>query len=117
MTETVTTDLLALATTLRHAINNAHLATLGRATEIARIYDERATNPRIGDLVTEATTIFGVRHKNGTDLDAVGILEEIASEGRGGMDEVFYIRTLDGRRFKWVNASMIAAVSEPTLLR
>lgn len=127
-------DLETLATTLRRAIYNAYLATLvGTPAETTRRYYERAKEPKVGDLVTESTTVYGMRHENATDLDGVGILEEVArekvdfgdpefvwdeqAEGRPHPTEkVFYIRTLDGRRFRWVNASFVAAVSEPHIL-
>lgn len=123
-------DLERLATTLRRSIYNAYMATLvGDAPEVTKRYYKRASKPQIGDLVTEATTIGGMRHDNATDLDGVGILEDVtwepvdfgdpdfvwdeAEEGRPHpTEQVFYIRTLDGRRFRWVNANFVAAVSE-----
>lgn len=122
-------DVGSLATILRRTIYNAYLATLvGNPVDVTRRYYERAKAPQIGDLVTEASTVYGMRHEGATDLDGVGILEEIAwekvvfgdpdfvweekVEGRPHPTEkVYYIRTLDGRRFRWTNANFVSAVS------
>jgi hypothetical protein len=128
--ETITSDaqpvdLQALAKTLRYSIYNAYIATLiGGAPEITTRYSDRARNPKIGDLVVESSTIYRACR----DLDCVGFLEEIAWEKVDFGDHefvwdeeverhphpterVFYIRTLDGRRYRWNNANMVAAVS------
>jgi len=128
MTKAQPVELQALATTMRRAIYNAYRATIGCNTDVMRAYQARASQPRVGDLVIEATTIYGVRHEGGTDLDGIGTLEEIACEpiGLGDPDftwdeaedgprpteEAFYLRTLDGRRFRWINAQIIAAVRD-----
>lgn len=122
-------DLCNLATLVRRTIYNAYCATMvGNPAKVTSMYYDRASKPEIGDLVIESTTVHGMRHANATDLDGVGILEEIALEpfvfegdpdfvwdeqveGRPHPTErVYYIRTFDGRKFRWVNARMVAAV-------
>lgn len=125
----------AVATALRRNIYCAYSATLvGSPAEVTRRYSDRARTPQIGDMVIEASTVYGMRHENATDLDGVGILEEISQERvifDGDPDfvwdeeeeghphpteKVFYIRTLDGRRFRWTNANMVAAVTDLKLM-
>lgn len=126
-------DLKQLATLMRRAIYSAFDATLiNNAPPVTRNFFERTRNPKVGDLVIETTTVYGMRHANATDLDGIGILEEIAWEPVifGDPDFVwdekvegephptekcFYIRTFDGRRFRWTNANIIAAVSDPRI--
>jgi hypothetical protein len=114
-----------LASILRHTIYNAWSASIAVSDEhsaVAEAYHARATDPRIGDMVIESTTIHYPQH----DLNGVGILEAIAdepvdygdyvwdeeSEGRPHPTErVHYLRTLDGRIRRWENARIIAAVS------
>ncbi len=113
-----------LASTLRRTIYNAYRATLvGNPAQVTELYSERARNPRVGDMVIESTTIHWPQH----DLNGVGILEEIThepvvygdgfawdeeAEGRPHPTErVFYLRTLDGRRARWTNADLVAAVT------
>ena len=125
MTDIMPVDLEQLATKIRHGIYSSYRAVLiGNAPEVTEAQFERMKNPVVGDLVTEGSTIY--RSRGATDLDAVGILEEITrepvefgdpevvwdeqEEGRPHPTEpVFYIRTLDGRRCRWVNANFIAA--------
>jgi hypothetical protein len=114
-----------LASTLRRTIYNAWRASLavsGDQSAVAEAYHERATNPQIGDMVIESSTIHYPQH----DLNGVGILVDIAdepvdygdyvwdeeTEGRPHPTErVYYLRTLDGRLRRWENAGIIAAVS------
>lgn len=128
MTKPQPVELQALATNMRRAIYSAYKATLGCNNEVMQAYQARANNPRVGDMVIEATTIYRIRHKGGTDLDGIGTLEEIAWEPVGIADpeftwdeaedgerlseEVFYLRTFDGRRFRWFDAQIIAAVTD-----
>lgn len=128
MTKAEPIELQALATTMRRVIYNAYRATFGSNTDAMRAYQARANQPRIGDLVIEATTIDRMRHEGGTDLDGIGHLEEIAWElvglsdpdfawdeakdGPRPKEEIFYLRTLDGRRFRWTDAQIIAAVTD-----
>lgn len=118
-------DLNLLATKVRHGIYSSYRAVTNGAMRNETLSQfQQMSNPRIGDLVTEETTIYYSSRE--TDIDAVGILEEIAQEpvvyddenfvwdeeyeGRPHPTEtVFYIRTLDGRRHRWVNARFIAA--------
>lgn len=120
-------ELLALATTMRRAIYNAYRATIGSNTEAMRAYQARANQPRVDDLVIEATSIHRVRHEGETDLDGIGTLEKIAwepiglgdpdfawdevEEGPRPKEEAFYLRSFDGRRFRWIDAQIVAAVS------
>lgn len=122
-------DIETLATLMRRSIYNAYCATLiGTPVLVTKRYSERARSPQVGDLVIESSTVFGMRHDNASDLDGIGILEEIAREkvvwgdpdfvwdedieGQPHPTErIYYIRTFDGRRFRWENATMIAAVS------
>lgn len=129
LTQSPTDDLGALATMLRRSIYNAYRATLIGTPPLVTIrYQDRSRSPVVGDLVIEASTVY--RSRGTTDLDSVGILEEDCREkvifsgdpefvwdeeveGEPHPTErVFYIRTLDGRRFRWTNATMVAAVSE-----
>lgn len=114
-----------IASTLRRTIYNAwraSLAVYGNQTPASEAYHERASNPRIGDMVIESSTIHYARN----DLKGVGILVDIAdepvdygdfvwdeeAEGRPHPTErVFYLRALDGSLQRWVNAGIIAAVS------
>lgn len=115
------------ARVLRTSAYNAYTNTLvGTAPQC--IYDAgaRMKAPVVGDWVIETSTIY----MNGrSPLDAVGILEEagrepvvwsdpdfVWDEEEQGVphptEQVWYIRTLDGRRFRWTNASIIAILSE-----
>ncbi len=123
-------DLELLATTLRRTIYAAYRATcVGQRAPVTEKYYTRTSAPQIGDLVIETTTIGGMRHQNATDLDGIGLLEEVAwekvvfsdpefvwDEAENGRphptERVTYIRTLDGRRFRWVNACFVAAVAD-----
>lgn len=119
-----------LATLLRSALYNAYGAVLvGDQKPPTKRYFKRTTSPEVGDLVVEISTIHGMRHAGARSLDGIGFLEEIAREkvdfgnpefvwdedaqGKPHPTEtVFYIRTFDGRRFRWINATFIAAVTD-----
>lgn len=81
---------------------------------------ERARHPQVGDLVFETTHRLGARN---ADMAAtLGVLLAVedrplyaaeewdeATEGKPCPTETVYVlRTLDGRRFTWTNASIIA---------
>lgn len=119
----------ALATSVRRLINNAVNATsVGNPAQVTEQFYKRSQDLRLGDLVAEMSTVY--RSRGTSDIDAVGYLEEIAFEkvvfegdpdfvwdeaveGRPHPTErVYYIRTLDGRRFRWTNASFVAAPTE-----
>lgn len=121
-------ELEAIATAFRRCAYNAYLNTLvGSAPPRVIEALERMKNPRVGDWVIETTTVWmGTR----SDLDGIGILEEIAREPfvfSGDPDfvwdeevegaphpteTVYYLRTMDGRRFRWTNASIVAVPTE-----
>jgi hypothetical protein len=118
-------ELEKVATALRHTIYGAYVATLvGSPAKVTEDFQRRMRAPVVGDWVAETSTTY--RSRGTGDLDAVGVLEEIAwedfvwgnpdfvwdeaVEGKPHPKEkVFYIRTLDGRRFRWTNANFIAA--------
>ena len=120
-------DLASLATAFRRAVYRAWTNTLiGQAPPDVRKTFEQMKYPEVGDWVIEASTIHGMRHSPASDLDGVGVLEEVAQEkidfgdpdfvwdeaeeGRPHpVEPVFYIRTIDGRRFRWTNATILAA--------
>lgn len=104
-------------------------AMIGDAPLVVRRAYERMKNPSVGDWVIEASTIHEFRHLNGADLNGIGVLEEIAwekvdfedpafvwdEEAEGAphpTERVYYIRTMDGRRFRWTNATIVAVQSE-----
>ncbi len=109
----------------------AHTAIIGAQHKNARDLYERMKDIRIGDIVVEITTILmsvaGKHHRPA--LDAVGHLVKITQEKIVFSDPDFvwneeeegkphptetctYIRTLDGREFKWTNASFISVQTE-----
>lgn len=120
-------DLEILARAFRRTVYNAYGNTLiGSAPKAITDAYNRMKNPQVGDWVIESTTVDGMRHANATDLDGVGILEDIAQEKVDFGDNaevwdeevegephptetVYYIRTIDGRLFRWTNATIIAA--------
>lgn len=121
-------DLDVLARKVRKGICSSYSSVLiGNAPPVTREYAKRMMNPQVGDLVAETTTNGRL---GGSDLNAVGILEEItrepvdfgddpdfvwdeAVEGMPHPDEkIVYIRTFDGRRLRWSNAHFVAAVEE-----
>lgn len=118
-------ELEKLATSIRRFADAAYGATLvGRAPDCTIDFNRRMRAPQIGDLVIETSTVY--RSRGTTDIDAVGYLEEVAREkvifdddpdfvwdetveGQPHPTEpVTYIRTLDGRRFRWTNANFVA---------
>ena len=119
-----------IATAFRRLAYNAYYATLvGNPAKITEDFGNRMKDPMPGDFVIEISTIY--RSKGTGDIDAIGILEEQVrekiqwddsdfvwdeeAEGQPHPTELItYIRTLDGRRFRWSNASFIAL---PTYLR
>jgi hypothetical protein len=126
-------ELEAIATAFRRSAYNAYSNTLISGPKIITDAFNRMTNPQVGDWVIETSTVFmtrpRMRRSPSSDLDGVGILEEIAwenvqfpdpgfvwneeEEGRPHPTEkIYYIRTLDGRRFRWSNASIIAAQTD-----
>jgi hypothetical protein len=124
------TKLEAIATAFRRTAYNAYICTLiGNAPGIVIKAGNRMKNPVPGDWVIETSTIGGFRGKAMTDLDAIGVLDAIewepvdfgdpdfvwdeAVEGRPHPKErVYYILTMDGRRFRWVNANFVTAVTD-----
>ena len=113
--------LVVVAKVMREAAYAAWKGTLiGGAPEFLKRRFKRMQEPQVGDWVFECTTI----HMPERDLDAVGVLEEIAwepvdfgagaepwneaEEGRPHPTErIYYIRTLDGVRYRWSNAQML----------
>lgn len=121
-------DLEKLAREVATALYNAYSNTLvGRAPQCVFDLGDRFKDVRAGDLVVEVTTCL---MRNGRPaIDAVGHLLRITeepvdfgdpefvwdekAEGRPHPTErCYYIRTLDGREFRWTNASFISAPSE-----
>lgn len=119
------TDMEKLAMSIRRFAYAAYTATLvGKAPDCTINFNRRMREPLVGDLVIEISTVY--RSRGTTDLDAVGYLEETTREkvvftgdpdfvwdadveGQSHPTEpVTYIRTLDGRRFRWTNASFVA---------
>lgn len=106
---------------IRRCAFNLHSATIVGLSPHLKAMGNRVNNPRIGDLVVEITTRF-----RDNDLDAVGHLEKVArepvqyevpwdeeAEGEPCPTEmVYYIRTFDGRSFRWTNASLIAVLTD-----
>lgn len=128
--EPVSIDLEVIATAFRRAAYTQWSNTLiGNAPKCVLDTHDQMKNPRIGDWVIEASTMGGGRNPDSSDLDGVGILEEVAEEriemewdeaenGPHPTEGVYYIRTMDGRRFRWHNASIIAVPTyRPLLVR
>lgn len=130
MTDEIGLDEIAGA--FRALIYNAYIATLvGSPAKVTERFGDRMKSPQVGDWVAEVSTMY--RSRGTTDIDALGKLEEIAwekvafesdpefvwdeaVEGRPHPTErVYYIRTLDGRRFRWTNASIVAAPADINL--
>lgn len=129
MTDKKPVPLEEIATAFRHLCYNAYTATLvGNPAKVTADFGDRMKDPKIGDFVIETSTVY--RSRGTGDIDAIGVLEEVAwekvafdsdpefvwdeaVEGRPHpLERVTYIRTLDGRRFRWVNASFVAAPIE-----
>lgn len=110
----------ASALTLRHAV------LCGSPTPNQRDIYERMHAPQDGDWVCETSTLggWGAR-KDMSPLDAVGRLVRTAREkmpieewdeqtdGPWPTEKVWYVRTLDGREFRWVNADFVAIPGNP----
>jgi hypothetical protein len=112
-----------LARIIRTVTYNAYIATLvGSAPPCTLKFNEFLRKPEFGQWVMETTT---VGMGNRSDLDGVGILLRITQEPVVFSDPDFawdeevegqphpteactYIRTIDGREFRWTNASFIA---------
>jgi len=113
-------DQEAIATAMRRAVYTAWSNTLiGTDAKSVRDTFDRMKNPVVGDWVIEASTIYGGRNHDSSDLDGVGILEQMdqervdmewdeAEDGPHPTEQIAYIRTLDGRLFRWSNASILA---------
>jgi hypothetical protein len=118
-------DLETFATAFRGSAYNAYLNTLISGPPVIHEAYKRMSNPVVGDWVIETSTIY----MKGHNLNGLGVLAEIANEpvdfndpdfvwdeveeGRPHPKErVYYINTLDGRRFRWTNASVIAILTE-----
>lgn len=118
-----------IATAFRRLCYNAYTATLvGSPAKVTADFGDRMKDPKVGDFVIETSTVY--RSRGTGDIDAIGVLEEVAwekvvwpgdpefvwdevAEGKPHpLERVTYIRTLDGRRFRWINASFIAAPIE-----
>ena len=122
-------DLEAIATAFRRSAYNAYRNTLiGNAPKIVTDAFDRMTAPEIGDWVIETSTVHRMRHSPSSDLDGIGILEAVEwekvvfgdpefvwdeeAEGKPHPTEkIYYIRTMDGRQFRWSNASIVAILS------
>lgn len=129
-------ELEELAGLIGIAAYNAYGAVLvGDPAPVTEALYKRMQDVRVGDWVVEQTTILmtgnsGARHGHYRKaIDAVGKLLRItqekvdfgdpsfvwneAEEGRPHPTEkCFYIQTLDGREFRWTNASFISVPSE-----
>jgi len=109
----------------------AYTTTLvGNPAPITTEYRDRVKDVRVGDMVVEVTTILmsvtGGHYR--AALDAVGHLVKITQEpvvfsagfvwdekeeGRPHPTETCtYIKTLDGREYRWTNASFISVPTE-----
>lgn len=116
-----------LAREIATAVYNAYSNTLvGTASPRVHELNDRIRDVRIGDLVIEHTTCL---MPSRPALDAVGYLlrdvwepvkfsdpDFVWDEKEEGQphpkERIFYIRTLDGREFRWENASLISAPTE-----
>jgi PAS domain-containing protein len=124
MTDTI--ELSEIAAAMRIAAYNAYACTLiGTPPGIVVKAGDRIKNPQRGDWVIETSSIWrGQPH-----IDGIGILDAVemepvdfndpdfvwdeASEGRPHPTErVYYLRTMDGRRFRWTNASIVAVYTD-----
>lgn len=120
-------DVESIARAFRQSAYNAYRNTLiGNARPRVMDAFNRMKKPVVGDWVFEASTC-GMKSR--PDLDGIGILEAVEWEkidfgdpdfvwdeaeegGPWPTEEVFYIRTMDGRRFRWTNAMIIAILNE-----
>jgi hypothetical protein len=107
-----------------------YLSCLGNTAPDARVLYGRMINPQVGDVVMEISTIHHdgqrPRYESRTG-DRIGTLMRIESEpmhtpeqwAEGGYgdepiptERAWYLRLLDGREYRWVNASFIALPSD-----
>lgn len=123
-------ELEAIATAFRRSAYIAYRNTLiGNAPKCVSDTFARMSAPQIGDWVIETSTVYGFRHSPSSDLDGIGILEAVEwenvvfgdpefvwdeeTEGRPHPTEkIYYIRTMDGRQFRWSNASIVAVLTD-----
>jgi hypothetical protein len=107
----------SLAIDIQASVYNSYRATLiGANIYVVNSLYERFKDVRPGDLVVETTTF----HMPGrAAIDAVGYLRRVVWEPIAEWDDeprptekVFYIRTLDGREYRWTNADFISAPTE-----
>lgn len=113
-------------------VNLDEVATVFRRCAYSAYYDSRKTKvsgePQVGTWVFEASTIGGFREDGNKDINAIGILEEIAWENVIWADpdfvwdeaiegephpkeKVYYLRTIDDRRFRWTNATILPVLA------
>ena len=106
--------------------NSSGNVIVGDAPQCVHDLSDRFNDVRVGDLVVERTTSL---MKSRPALDAVGYLLRAADEPMNvsypdfewdekiegkpmPKERVYYIRTLDGREFRWYNASLTSAPTE-----
>ena len=106
---------------LRNTAYNLHLSALSGATEKSKALSEEIHNPKIGDLVIERSSA----HMKGRDpLEGFGTLIAIENHPICSLEEwqdelpipteKVYVITLDfidGREYRWTNASFIKAIT------
>lgn len=106
-------ELAKVAEALAHAIHAAYSMSLN-GYGIGEKY-RPTLEARVGDFVVEQTTFYRGVTRAVHYLDSVGVLERITHEPVEGdwddepppTERVWYIRTLDGRSYRWVNARFI----------
>jgi hypothetical protein len=114
-------DLLSL---LCISAYNHYLATLvGNPTPSVKRAGDRMTSPRVRDWVIETSTIYDrARDKNRigrllrVENEPICTAEQWAERGGGiepvPRERVTYLRTVDGREYRWTNASFIAVPAD-----
>jgi hypothetical protein len=113
----------SLARLVEVSAYNLYLATLvGNPAPITRQVHDRIRNPRVGDLVTETSTIYDPART----AERLGRLDRIAREPEFGADEwdeategrpapletVYYITTLNGESRRWNDCEFIAVLTD-----
>lgn len=111
---------------IRGIMENLHTALLcGSPTPMQAMLLEDMRRVEIGDLVMESSTSYHIAQ----DANALGWLREITSEPAFSdwdeeaegeecpYEKVWYIDTLDGRRFRWTNASFLTVPIDSLGLR
>lgn len=108
-------DLETLARLVQGATSTAWALALGGTERCLKTYEHMA-NPQPGDFVMEQSTAL---MPSRPALDGVGellrVTEEnrtvaewdIESDGPIPKERVFYIKTFDGREYRWTNASFV----------